>query len=172
MRPSAPHAGIAATLNSPLSRFGSSVSRRVGEGLAESDKSFDSVRLATPEGVAVTPDGTGVFLALSGLDWLVSFSRDSDTGALTFADLAIDSTSPGLDGRYIIAAARDSESVTVFYRNAAQNLTQVQNETDRSFGSFDGARGIGVGPGSVYVTAGTADTPVCLRCAPSPPSGC
>ncbi len=132
------------------------------------DRGFDNSSIPTPEGVAVAPDGTGVFLALSSNDQIVSFSRDPVTGALIYADdVSDDTTSPGLDGvnsvttsldgRYVIAAARDSSAVTVFHRDAMQRMTPVQAESSGPGQPLAGARGIGVGPGSVYATAGTAD---------------
>ncbi len=132
--------------------------------------------LESLEGIAVSPDGTGVFVASSGLDWLVSFDRNADTGALNYEGRVSGASSPGLDGvnavatsldgRYVIAAARDSEAVTVFHRNAGNALTQVQSEPGSNFGGFGGARGVGVGPGSVFVTGGTDDALV--RLVPEP----
>ncbi len=118
--------------------------------------------------VAVSHDGKHVYVT-SMMDGAVAvFTRDSSTGALTYASMVKDGTG-GVDGlasaRYIIlssdnkyayVASYNDDAVTVFSRNASTGaLTYVEHEEDGSGGvdGLNGSRGLAFSPDERYIYA-------------------
>lgn len=99
--------------------------------------------LAGATSVAVSPDGANVYLAAAGADAVTSFARDPATGALKGIGCISDDGSDRMcakgnalrgpdfvvvspDGRFVYAAAGDSDSVLTFSRDATTGqLTQI-----------------------------------------------
>ena len=102
------------------------------------------------QGITVSPDGLHVYAASRNDNAVAVFSRDSNTGALTFVEFQEDgvggvdgldgastpSVSP--DGRHVYVAARNDNAVSVFSRNPATGaLTFVEIQQD-GVGGVDG----------------------------------
>lgn len=171
LSPDGAHLYVAAFFSGAVVRFDRNATTGALTFAGFNDTGFDNSGLQTPEGVTVLPDGTAVFLATGSNDEIHAFQRDRATGALSWRDDVSDPSSSGLqgvnflatsrDGRYVIAAARDSGAVSVFrWDGTAHRLTQVQAQFSGSAVPLAGARGIGVGPGVVYATAGSGDAVV------------
>lgn len=129
--------------------------------------------LAGAFGVAVSPDGSQVFVASVGDDGLTVFNRDSggnlteqqrlrdgrrdpnDNDITTLAG-AIDVTvSP--DGNQVFVVSLTDGAITIFDRDASGNLTLGQSITDGQGGANElfGASGVAVSPSGdqVFVTS-------------------
>lgn len=138
--------------------------------------------LGNPYGLAISPDGTSLYVSATGGDSVTTLGRDNSTGALTYAgcianggandcDLpAHDSLADAYevavspDGTSVYATATDGNSITTFSRNPAGGaLTYAgclansgANDCDiPAHNSLAGAEGVVVSPdrASVYVTA-------------------
>ena len=95
--------------------------------------------------IVVSPDGLHVYVAASGDDAVVAFSRDSGSGALTLVGDVRDNLggASGLkgvtalaispDGRHLYAAGHTDSTVAVFGRDAGSGaLSFIEAETDGS----------------------------------------
>jgi 6-phosphogluconolactonase (cycloisomerase 2 family) len=83
-----------------------------------------------PDAIAISPDGGFVYVAGSRDDAVAAFSRDKNTGALTFLEAQKEGTAgvEGIryaralaispDGEFLYAAGQKSDAIAVFKRNA------------------------------------------------------
>ena len=103
--------------------------------------------------VAITADGSTVYIAGYGDNALAVFSRNADTGALTFIEMLQDgiagvdglggiwSVALSPDGKHVYTAARSDSAVAVFSRNTATGrLTFLEMQRDGVNG-VDGLHG-------------------------------
>src|SRR5437763_9190804 len=120
-------------------------------------------------GVVVSPDGVHVYVASKTGDALAVFSRDVDTGALTFVQAKNDGVGKvnGLDGAegiaispdgaHVYVAGRNDDSLAVFSRDAATGaLTYVEIQRDGYAGVVQGllgAKAVAVSPDGAHVYA-------------------
>ena len=74
--------------------------------------------LDAPEGVAVSPDGRHIYVAATGGDSVISFSRDSD-GFVAYEDTITDAAS--LDGAQKVAVSPDGNNVYVTSFSSSTN---------------------------------------------------
>jgi len=146
------------------------------EGAAEtaSDDTFSIVEgLGRPSVVVVSPDGRNVYVTGAEAGSVVVFSREPDTGRLTFLETHVNGVSRVLgiatplglaispDGKHVYATGSDDLSMAIFNRNPDTGaLTFV--EAVNVFGNIEGidnAYGVAVSPDnlSVYV-AGQDDS--------------
>src|SRR5437764_20391 len=117
-------------------------------------------------GVVVSPDGVHVYVASKTGDALAVFSRDVDTGALTFVQAKNDGVGKvnGLDGAegiaispdgaHVYVAGRNDDSLVVFDRNPETGmLTSVQLLEDGVGGvnGLNGADAVAVSPDGTHV---------------------
>src|SRR5947199_241739 len=118
-------------------------------------------------GVVVSPDGVHVYVASKTGDALAVFSRDVDTGALTFVQAKNDGVGKvnGLDGAegiaispdgaHVYVAGRNDDSLAVFSRDAATGaLTYVEIQRDGYAGVVQGllgAKAVAVSPDGTHV---------------------
>jgi len=139
-----------------------------------SDDTFSIVEgLGRPSVVVVSPDGRNVYATGAGSESVVVFSREPDTGRLTFLETHVNgiggvlgiATPLGLaispDGKHVYATGSDDLAMAIFSRNQDTGaLTFV--ETVDVFGNLEGVDntyGVAVSPDnlSVYV-AGQDDS--------------
>jgi hypothetical protein len=138
--------------------------------------------------VATSPGGAHVY-AVGNLDnAVVTFSRNSSTGALTFVEqdrdgvggvdglLGARAVAPSPDGAHVYTAALSDNAIATFSRDGATGaLTFVEQNKDGVGGvdGLEGARGVGASPDGVHVyVAGFTDDAVVAFAregAPSPP---
>ncbi len=114
--------------------------------------------LASASGLAVSPDGAHVYVAGKGDNALAVFSRDANTGQLTFVEALQDGVAgvDGLegvvavalspDGAHVYAAGHDEDALAVFSRDAdTGQLTFVEALQDgqmQGVSTVDGLDGI------------------------------
>jgi 6-phosphogluconolactonase (cycloisomerase 2 family) len=129
-----------------------------------------------PRSVAVSPDGSHVYVASYADGAVVAFSRNASTGALTYVETEWDDDSgvDGLDGARSVIVSPDNDhvyvagsiddAVAVFGRNTTTGeLTFVEVHKDDSQGGtvdgLDGARSVIVSPDNnhVYVASDMDD---------------
>jgi 6-phosphogluconolactonase (cycloisomerase 2 family)/Mg-chelatase subunit ChlD len=146
------------------------------EGAAEAaaDDTFSIVEgLGRPTVVVVSPDGRNVYVTGAGADSVVVFSREPDTGRLTFLEKHVNRVDGVLgirkpqglaispDGKHVYATGSDDLSMAIFSRNPDTGLLTFIEAVD-VFGGIagvDSAYSVAVSPDnlSVYVT-GTDST--------------
>ncbi len=134
----------------------------------ERDGLADVTGLDGPEGLAMSPDGTHLYVAAVDGSAVVVFTRDPTTGGLRFVETQKDNVGPvnGLagaqavaispDGASVYVAAPDDKAVVVFQRTPATGaLTFVERQRDGEAGvdGLDGARGLAVSPDGAHVYA-------------------
>src|SRR5438094_560564 len=125
-------------------------------------------------GVVVSPDGVHVYVASKTGDALAVFSRDVDTGALTFVQAKNDGVGKvnGLDGAegiaispdgaHVYVAGRNDDSLAVFSRDAATGkltFIEVQREGQNGVLGLFGAKAVTVSldGANLYVAGGYDD---------------
>ena len=153
-----------------------------GDGRPGSDGlCTDGDVLAGANAIAISPDGLNVYAAAAAQSGVAVFTRDPETGALTQTGCVknyndndrctqatglrgVDAIDVSPDGKHVYAAARESDAVVAFARDAETGALTgigcVSNTghdgacTDAT--ALDGASEIAVAPDgrSVYVTAG------------------
>jgi 6-phosphogluconolactonase (cycloisomerase 2 family) len=150
-------------------------SRQAGSGALtfvefkqDGDGDIDGLDFA--RGLAFSPDGAYLYVAGELDDALAVFSRDSNSGALTFVEVQKNGVAgvDGLDGAYGVAvsplgnyvyvASESGDSLAVFSRDAASGLLTflaVQRDGVNGADGLDGARAVTVSPDGrhVYVAA-------------------
>jgi len=123
-----------------------------------------------PQGIAVSPDGTNVYVNAYTDSALVVFDRDTDTGTLSYSTTITDtellnpygiSISP--DGKNVYVASYGSDRILVFDRYAdtgALSLLESHVNDTNGVESLDGPFWIAIPPDakSVYVTARETDS--------------
>ena len=136
---------------------------------AASDDTFSIVEgLGRPSVVAVSPDGRNVYATGAGAGSVVVFSREPDTGRLTFLEKLVNgvggvlgiATPLGLaispDGKHVYATGSDDLAMAIFSRNPDTGALTFVEAVD-VFGNMEGVDntyGVAVSPDnlSVYVT--------------------
>ena len=114
--------------------------------------------------LAMTSDGKQVYVAGYNDDSIVTFNRDTQTGALTFAEKRTSATlfdgayglAVSADNRFVYLTSAGSGTLIAFSRNTTTGqLTQVDIE---AITALDGARDLAISPDGkhVYVTASAA----------------
>ncbi|MEO8195215.1 MAG: beta-propeller fold lactonase family protein [Thermoanaerobaculia bacterium] len=144
----------------------------------ESDPVVDGLDGATA--VAVSPDGSHVYVASADDDALAVFARTADTGALTFVMRAKDGfgtvdlgtmTDPSAvvvtpDGAQILVAGAQSDSIAVFARDTVTGAVTLQQVVFDGVGGVDGldlVQALIVSPGGRFVyAAGLADDAIAI----------
>jgi 6-phosphogluconolactonase (cycloisomerase 2 family) len=116
--------------------------------------------------VAVSPDGSHVYVASIGSSAVVVFDRNASTGALTHVETEIDgqggvdgldwawSVTVSPDGGHVYVAGWHESAIAVFSRDASSGaLTYVEVQRDGVGGvdGLDGPRSVAVSPGGEYV---------------------
>ncbi|NOZ28307.1 MAG: beta-propeller fold lactonase family protein [Chloroflexi bacterium] len=136
---------------------------------AAADDTFSIVEgLGRPSVVVVSPDGRNVYVTGAGAGSVVVFSREPDTGQLTFLEVHVNgidgvlglSSPQGLaispDGKHVYATGGDDLAMAIFSRNPdTGSLTFVEAvDVFGSVAGVDSARAVAVSPDnlSVYVT--------------------
>lgn len=134
--------------------------------------------LESAAGVAVSGDGAHVYVSDQGsLEDLMAFSRDAETGALTFIESHVIDLVPGIDlirsiaispdGLNVYVQAAAAGRVVVFARNPATGgLTQVQT-TDAGVMATCGGIALSPDGAFVYATAPSDDAVVVFARDPS-----
>jgi len=122
--------------------------------------------LDAARGVAVSPDGTSVYVAGSGEDAIAVFERNELTGALSFVEFQQDgvggvegldldrSVTVSPDGRHVYATGQLDDAVAVFSRNPTSGaLTFVEFQQDGASGvdGLAGAISVTVSPDGAHV---------------------
>jgi uncharacterized repeat protein (TIGR01451 family) len=144
----------------------------------ESDPVIDGLDGATA--VAVSPDGSHVYVASADDDALAVFARAADTGALTYVMRAKDGfggvdlgtmTDPVAvavtpDGAQVLVAGAQSDSIAVFARDAVTGAVTLQQVVYDGVGGVDGldlVQALVVSPGGQFVyAAGLADDAIAI----------
>ena len=122
--------------------------------------------LNVPIGIAISPNGSHIYVINRDGDNLMVFSRDSSTGVLTFVEVLRDNTSgiDGLDqasyviispdGKHVYVTSQADDAVGVFSRNEdTGKLTFVELQKNRVNGvsGLNGAFNILGSPGGAYI---------------------
>ena len=135
--------------------------------------------IAKPSGVLVSPDGRNVYVVGEGLDTVVVFRRDKNSGELSFMELhknrvngveGLDGGSGDIgispDGKYLYIAGYLDDAVVQFSRNTETGeLTFVKALKNRVDGisGLDGAWRLALSPdGSLLYVTGRLDNTVSL----------
>ncbi len=136
---------------------------------AASDHTFSIVEgLGRPSVVVVSPDGRHVYATGAGAESVVVFSREPETGRLTFLETHVNGvegvfgidTPKGLaispDGKHVYATGGDDLAMAIFSRNPDTGALTFVEAVD-VFGNIEGVDntyGVAVSPDnlSVYVT--------------------
>lgn len=132
--------------------------------------------IAGGEAIAISPDGKHVYIAGNGDDAVAAFSRNANSGNVSFVEAEFDGmggftalngvndvvVSP--DGANVYAASRDDDSLTAFSRNPATGQISFLDEEIDELNTTEGlqqAGGVDVSPDgkNVYVI-GYADDAV------------
>jgi len=132
----------------------------------DTDPGVDGLDNATS--VAVSSDGSHVYVAGRNDNAVAVFSRNGATGMLTFVEVMKDgladanSVAISLDGGHLYVAGSDNDAVAVFSRDGITGaLTFVERERDGVGGvdGLDGAWSVAVSPdgGHVYVVGSRDD---------------
>jgi 6-phosphogluconolactonase (cycloisomerase 2 family) len=132
--------------------------------------------LRAANSVAVSPDGSHVYVASIGSSAVVVFARNASTGALTHVETEIDgqggvdgldwawSVTLSPDGGHVYVAGWHESAIAVFSRNPSSGaLTYVEVQRDGVGGvdGLDGPRSVAVSPGGEYVyVAGNGEAAV------------
>jgi cysteine-rich repeat protein len=135
---------------------------------AHVDGSGGTNRLDGAESIAVSPDGSSVYVAAEEDNAVTVFSRDAASGALTLVEVQEQgeggvsglSQAHGVtvspDGANVYAASGQSDAVAVFARDAATGaLTFIERHKDGESGvqGLDGAENVVVSPNGALVYA-------------------
>ena len=144
------------------------------ETLKDGVNGVDGLNGATS--VTMSADGNHVYLTGQIDDAVAVFSRNANTGRLTFVEALKDGFggADGLDGAmdvrvspdgaHVYVASRDEDSVTVFTRNAATGqltLSQVLRDDSNGGAGLNGASSVSVSPDGAHVyVAGLNDDAV------------
>jgi 6-phosphogluconolactonase (cycloisomerase 2 family) len=136
---------------------------------AASDDTFSIVEgLGRPSVVVVSPDGKNVYVTAAGSESVVVFSREPDTGRLTFLESHVNGvdgvlglkTPIGLaispDGQHVYATGGEVLAMAIFSRNPDTGALTFVEAVDvfGSLGDIDSTYAVAVSPdnSSVYVT--------------------
>lgn len=133
--------------------------------------------LAHPGGVAVSPDGSHLYVAGAGDNAVAAFARNPVTGALTYLAIV-----PGYEGAFAVAVApggadvyvASRELVSVLGRNSGTGLLTPRN--DEHVGA-SGGLGVTADGTHVYATSGGSRgvrgfRPTTLTCSATPLPAC
>jgi len=136
------------------------------------------VALAGAISVAVSPDGSTVYVGSFGDDTVVAFDRDAGSGALTFVDVEQDGLAgtQGLggvravavspDGASLYAAALFDDSLAVFDRDPGTgelSFVEVHFDDVAGIDGLDRASDVALSPGGEHVyVAGRSDNAVAV----------
>lgn len=131
-------------------------------------------KLISPSGIAITPDGSQVFVTARSGNALLSFDREQDAGSADFGQLsqrAVQAAGPGgvaiglngafgvavsPDGKQVYVVAEQDRSVSTFNRAADGSLSppSVIRQGDPGVYGLGGAQGVRVAPNGkeIFVT--------------------
>jgi 6-phosphogluconolactonase (cycloisomerase 2 family) len=127
--------------------------------------------LAFPTALALSPDGTHLYVAGTHDDAVVAFARDTTSGSLTFIEAQIDGAAgvEGLrnssavvvspDGSHVYVAGQHDDAIAVFRRNAVTGwlaFVEVQRDGVNGVKGIAGPLGLAISPDgkNVYVASG------------------
>ncbi|MGE4191225.1 MAG: beta-propeller fold lactonase family protein [Thermoanaerobaculia bacterium] len=131
--------------------------------------------MASPAGLAVSPDGRHLYVAAVGSNAIVTFSRNASTGALTFVSTQTNgggisglggavAVAVAPDGRNVLVAGETDNSLAYFTRNATTGaltfLIQYVDGTATGEG-LAGVTSVAFSPrGDAFYAVGAADNAV------------
>jgi len=134
--------------------------------------------MRVPQGIAISPNGSDIYVAAQGSDNLISFARNSLDGSLIMKKIysrnnGINSLSRPFvvvispDGAHVYVGTRDAisqDSLLVFSRNATTGTLKFQNSYDNDIKgnlSINDISGIAMSPrGDFLYTTSTADSAI------------
>ncbi len=154
LSPDGAHLYVASKLDSSVTVFRrNGASGRLTLVETHRDGSGGMTSLGGAETPIVSPDGMHVYVAATDDDTITVFSRDEDSGALTYVEMKKDGTGgidslgrvQGLalspDGASLYAAASDDNAVTVFDRDGQSGRLTLGAVYRDGFGGIDGIAG-------------------------------
>ena len=171
LSPHGAHVYVTANLDDSLTVF----SRNGGDGTLtlveeETDGSGGVDGLEGAAGVAITPDGSYVYVAAQDEDEIARFSRNPTTGAVTYLGVTSTGSLGGVvglaihpSGRFLFASASTDSAINVYSLDSSTGtLTLVETQLDGGLSNrLGGVTGLAVSPdGANLFATGTTDNSV------------
>jgi 6-phosphogluconolactonase (cycloisomerase 2 family) len=126
----------------------------------------DATNLNGAYGLAVSPDGAHIYATSYIADRLVIFNRNAENGQISFSNAISSATVLGLngvfrvivskDGQFVYTASYDSDSITVFQRDASDgSLTHIATYTNgiNEVTGLDAVTSVALSPDQRYLVA-------------------
>jgi DNA-binding beta-propeller fold protein YncE len=169
LSPDGTHLYVASSLDDSIAIFGRAIVAGTLTYVGMVEDGVGGVSgLDDVESVAVSPGGAHVYAASDMGDAVAVFSRDPDSGLLTFVEAHFDgadgvdglqgacSVSVSPDGKHVYVASKDDGAVAIFERDGTTgSLTYVDRVTSAMCTELEYASCVLVGPGGsqVYVAS-------------------